>query len=377
MTPSQLTKQFPEIIKPTLSASGSKEQVPYNLEAAPLVKGLKTSDQKSDAYADKLVDEARKLESTPEYQSGLNWYSEFVPKLKKWFDGHSDLFAELLAATSPRTNPTVNFGYAAKAFEGWLKGEYKPQVDKFNEGMQKIQDGSIADWYKKNTAKADQIKDPTPDQYMAAWIDENKLVPTQWGRKAYDPFNGEATDEDVKYGMHGTRILKVLARQWMDSNQGPKVAQFVRNLTGVDHGATIDVWAARTLRRLGYDIGGKRWRLLPEMEGAVTDNDFKFGQQVFSKAAAKLGVKPDALQGAMWFAEKKRWAANGWGRLDYGDFRKELENFITRRKYNAAQAGLFKDEVVPVSKVQSTAPVSHEDLAPTTKSLFDIRPKKG
>jgi hypothetical protein len=45
-------------------------------------------------------------------------------------------------------------------------------------------------------------------------------------------------------------------------------------------------------------------------------------------------MKPDALQGALWFAEKQHWADNGWSRLDLGDYRKEV------LKTAALQAGV-------------------------------------
>jgi hypothetical protein len=38
-----------------------------------------------------------------------------------------------------------------------------------------------------------------------------------------------------------------------------------------------------------------------------------------------MKMKPDDLQGALWFAEKQLWANNGWSRLDLGDFRREIE----------------------------------------------------
>lgn len=374
MTPAQIAKQFPEVVKPEISESGAKKKVPYDFADAPLVKKLKTEDEKVSTYADALATEARKFEDMPEFQSGLRWYSEFVPKLKLWFGKDHQVFAELLAASSPRTNPGVNFGYAVKAFEGWLRGEYDPQIKKFNEGLSKAADGSLKKWYAKNATEGDP-KDASDSQMLAAWVDEHDLIPTQWDRVTEfgDP-------KEVKFGMHGERILRVMARRWTETNEGPKVKQFLANLTGVDHGATIDVWASRSLRRLGYDVGGKRWRLPPEQENAVSDADFAFGQKVFAKAAEKMNLTPDALQGGMWFAEKKYWANRGWQRLDLGDFRTELEDFVTSRKLRAAQTGLF-DEMLPLNVVQrrgeTSKPVDASEIRPVakrTRELFDIKP---
>lgn len=64
---------------------------------------------------------------------------------------------------------------------------------------------------------------------------------------------------------------------------------------------------------------------------------------------------------------------------DLGDFRNELENFITRRKYQKAQGKLFGNEVVPLNKVQSKKGLGAEAIKAmpeATRELFDIHPKK-
>ena len=372
-------RSSPKIGSEVVRAKGDKT-VPYDFEGGPNLKAEKTPGDKVAAMADKIVAEVHAKENTPEFRDGLSWYSDFVPKLKNWFGEHSQIFAELLAATSPQTRVTANFGYAVKAYEGWLRGEYSDQLTKLNEGLSKVDDGSIKSWYKKVTPKETQIEDPTPSQYIGAWIDEHKLVPTQWGRETVNPITGKETPREVKFGLHGLPVLKVLARKWLDEHPGQKVTNFVKNLTGEGHEATIDVWAARLLRRLAYDTGKKPWRIAPAQEGGVNKPDFDFGQAAFRQAGKTLGIKPDALQAALWFAEKKLWAQNRWSKtLDLGDFRNELENFITRRKYQKAQGKLFGNEVVPLNKVQSKKGLGAEAIKAmpeATRELFDIHPKK-
>jgi hypothetical protein len=156
----------------------------------------------------------------------------------------------------------------------------------------------------------------------------------------------------------------------------------VDNLTGASHGATIDVWAARMLRRLGYDVpeGKNRWRIMPENESAVSDADFGYGQKVIAEAAKKMNLPPDSLQAALWFAEKQHYANRGWRKLDLGDFRVELGNFIARKKIQAAQLGL-NDGIIPIRTVAHTPlrPVDLSDLRPAAKrtmDLFDITAQK-
>jgi hypothetical protein len=147
---------------------------------------------------------------------------------------------------------------------------------------------------------------------MSDWVDQHDLKPRQSNGKLYN--------------MHSVPVLQVLARKWLENTGGPKTQNFVKNLLGTGHGATYDVWADRTLRRIGYSGHQARWRILPKNAVGVSDADFHFGQKVFAKAAKELGVRPDSLQGGLWFAEKQLWADNGWGRLDLGDFRKEIQN---------------------------------------------------
>jgi hypothetical protein len=85
-------------------------------------------------------------------------------------------------------------------------------------------------------------------------------------------------------------------------------------MTGSTFEATIDVWAARGLLRLGNEGSNRRWRLLPENETGVSDADFYLGQAAYRAAAEKLGMKPDALQAVLWFAEKDHWEKKGWTR---------------------------------------------------------------
>jgi hypothetical protein len=178
---------------------------------------------------------------------------------------------------------------------------------------------------------------------MAEWIEAHNLAPRQSNGKLY--------------GMHSVPVLQVMAGKWLTENTGPKTLQFVKNLLGVHRGATVDIWAARTMRRLGHEGISERWRILPGNETSVNEADFAFSQEAFEKAASRIGVEPDALQGALWFAEKKLWAERGWGRLDLGDFRKEIakremlnqgiKKRLTESGTQATQQGSLLDLITP------------------------------
>jgi len=306
MTKNEIAEHYPEAV----IERRKFEPISSNIIDSPLAKSVGSEEKAVDAYAKKLVEFAREKENTPEYKSGQKWYRDFVPQLKKEFGKDATIFAELLAATSPNTGVTTNFGYAYDALQGLRSGRFRKIIPKFEEGLQKIADDSWEPWLRREV-KAGNATGETPAAFLARWIEKHNLKPTQ--------SNGSL------YGQHSVPVLSVFARQWMDRNTGPKTRTFVSNLLGTGHDATIDVWADRTMRRLGYEGFNDRWRILPQNSTGVSDADFYFSQKAFRKAASELGMNADDLQGALWFAEKQHWADNGWGRLDLGSFSKEME----------------------------------------------------
>ena len=349
MTQAELKEHFPEAVVPR----GWEDLVPSEITKSPLAKQAGSREEAIKAFADKLVNEHEEWKDNPAYKSGLRWYSEFVPKLKKEFGTEAPLFAELLAATSPQTNPEVNFGYAIDAFQNWKAGKYDKMISKFNEGMDKLADGSLEAWYARRVSSG---KIPNPPKnastatWMAEWIDTNGLNPTGSGEKLF--------------GQHSTRVLRVLARRWVESNTGPKTSNFLQNLLGTGHEATIDLWADRTMRRLGYEGFEDRWRILPNNAMGVSDEDFAFSQAAFREAANRIGIKPDALQGGLWFSEKQRWAENGWGRLDLGDYREEM----TKLPYYRGGVKV-RQEIQKRRSRAKTAEQEALDISPRTTTL--------
>jgi hypothetical protein len=300
MTPTELKEHYPEAVVVPDKENGKPAGIASDIVGSPLYKEAGSEEKAVQVFGDRLADFAHQYENNPAYQSGKRWYSEFVPMLKKAYGKGAQIMAELLAATSPQNNPTQNFAMANDAFEMWSRGKFDKLIPKYEEGLSKLADGS----WKDSGAK-------TEAAFLADWIDKHDLKPRQSNGKLYN--------------MHSVPVLQVLARQWLEKTQGPKTQNFVKNLLGTGHGATFDVWADRTLRRIGYSGHEARWRIMPKNAIGVSDADFAFGQKVFAHAAKKLGMRPDSLQGALWFAEKQLWADNGWGRLDLGDFRQEIK----------------------------------------------------
>jgi len=317
MTKADIAAYYPESVVPR----ARNDSIPSEITSSPLYKEAGSHEAAVDAFGRKLVEFSKEYRDHPSYQSGLRWYSDFVPKLKAIFKEDAPMMAELLAGTSPQQPPAPNYAMALDALEGFKKGRFNKQITKFEEGLDKLRDGSWKKWLDREL-KAGKVKGapetPTAETFVNHWVAKHDLLPRRSNGKLYS--------------ISSDAVLKILARRWLGETAGLKTQNFVKNLTGAGHEATIDLWADRTMRRLGYSGSKARWRILPKNATAVSDADFKFSQMAFRKAAEELGVHPSALQGALWFAEKQLWADNGWGRLDLGDYRKEIEKTGMLRK---------------------------------------------
>lgn len=306
MNRNDLMARYPEAVIP----SKRDEDLKSHITDAPLIKGIKDEDEKVNKYGDRLVEEANKWKDTPEFKSAVHWYDRFSKFLKDSFGKNGQIFAEFLAATSPNTGIKANFGFAVDALHQFERGAFDRHIKLFGDWIKKLDDGSWEQWGRDNGAELTKKGELTEAAATAKWIEHHDILPIQ--------SNG------AKYGFHSFPVLRVLARKWLGDG-GLKTQNFIQNLIGSGHEATIDMWADRTLRRLGYEGFQDRWRIMPMNQmGGIRDPDFLMGQKVFRNAAEKMGMLPDQLQAGMWFAEKKLWHDKGWGRLDLGDYMNEV-----------------------------------------------------
>lgn len=284
---------------------------PWDFNDSPLAKENqgKTVAESEELYTDAL---AKKLEGAyaeakknPEVEAGETWYSVAREKIQTLLGDDAQFFAELLGATSPNTAVDVNFGYAVEAYNLYKRGYYDKIIAKYREGKEAFKAGETAE-FEKETGKTG--KKVTEKAFLTWWAEKHNLEPTS------DRVNPK-TGKPIKFGFHTQPVLRVLDRSWLQQVEGPKTPNFTGNLSGATFQATIDVWAARLLRRLSFEgKTDKPWRILPIAEQGVGERDFYTGQKAFRKAADALGVQPDALQAILWFAEKDHWEKNGWTR---------------------------------------------------------------
>jgi hypothetical protein len=220
-------------------------------------------------FANKLVKEYGKWKDNPDVMDAKNWYGDVRGHLETAFGGDAELFAHLLAATSAGQGVVENWHDAMEAYRRYKSGAYDDLIQKY--------------------------------------MDTGKITSDMKPRKA----NG------AKFGFNSNKVLQVLAGTWLDEAEGPKTPNFFDNLFGRGKEATIDLWAARTMRRMGYDkVKGapEQWRIQPGSEQAVSDLDFAFSQQAMRQAANRLKLDPHELQAILWYAEKHHWAEQGWAK---------------------------------------------------------------
>lgn len=235
-----------------------------------------------------------------------NWYRSMRSRLRREFGGLSDVFADILGATSAMTNVQQNYENALEVLRGFVRGDYDKQIEMYKKLAEEGSDISS----KKLTQMA---KDENVD---------------------FDLIRNAAGKLFGNNSAAATTALLDMFRQ-IKPGKAPKTINFTGNLIGFGNEATIDVWAARYLR----DISGKK-RIPPPAEKAVAGkhlsqstsenpqigSEFGFGQEVFSAAAKLLneqgGIKSfnpnigdmgaDDLQAVVWFLEKEKWTKNGW-----------------------------------------------------------------
>ena len=362
---------FPEIIRPEPARTSrgrqlydpsgrpTFERIPYDLEAGPKIKG-DTREARTDSLAEAVAAEVKTALKDEAVAAGREWYKNFRELLFKNFKTESDalLFGQLLASTSAGTSVKENFLMAIEAYNRFKQGQFDDLVKHYIAGENMMVTGELANAYaaEKGLEKSEATgeyrqSDVAPHKLLNWWIERFGLVPVKRTAKR------EGKDWiSARFSMHGIPVLKALAGYWVGSQ---KTNNFAKNLTGQGFRATIDLWASRTLRRLGYDTGDTRWRIHRESEMAPTPGDFGFSQDVFDRAAEIVSKETgkqwqaDAVQAVLWFAEKQYYDRKGWTK----GVGSELSDFSAHlREYTQAPEGyLYRKEAGP-AEGQMTIP---------------------
>jgi hypothetical protein len=316
-----------DAIPVTYKANGDPEKISYAITKAPLIAGKLPDKVAKDApdrfagvaqfdylnptqrkkltalddssavttFADKLTTMLRGWLKDPSLEGAKDWYNNTRPKLRDAFGSKVKLFTEFLGATSPKQNPAVNLLHAIEAFDLNDAGAYKRHIDLYTKALDLMAKGEGE--LGRHLIEQGILKDmPESDaKALAHYVEHHEILPRR--------------PNQSQYGINSGAVLKVLAGTWKG---GPKTRQFAANLLGTSDAATIDDWAIRTMREIGYKGFQDQWRIQPQSKLGVDDLDFGFSQLVFDQAAKNVGLKPQEAQALAWVAERQHWMNEGW-----------------------------------------------------------------
>jgi hypothetical protein len=296
------------------------KQQPYGFNAPP---GSERAPVKMDtAWASKIAAESVK-EIKALYERARNgdkvaanivahasWYRGMVARLREKFGGQADFFADLLGAMSPNTPVTTNWAFAIDAIQAFSRGEYRSELQMFSE-----------------------------------WIDSGKSASSYPAVHKIRQLSGKL------FGMNSGNGMMAMLNTWRNVAPGmaPKARNFAANLIGASDMATIDVWAARFLRRMADNVRGANFPRIPvpaekgvsgkwDAKATKVTGEFGFGANVLKEVSSELkkagiDLTPPDLQAVAWFVEKELWTKNAWTSQqgEGGSFEQQDDNADLRR----------------------------------------------
>ena len=323
------------------------QKTPYDFSADKNGKQLEPGSpeykRRVNAVARGMTDEVRRVfvranagdKNAENILAQAGWYKSMRSRLRQEFGGLGDLFADLLGATSPNTPVRDNWTNAVDSLRRASRGDFDalfPQWEAWSDNVDNLENTFRA-WFNDRVAEG-----LTKKAIKALPEYKTQLDALKEARKL--PDNLLPTKESgKKYGFNGRNVARAMVDLWRvvknadpDIARGgtaPKALNFSGNLIGFRERATIDVWAARMLQRLG---GGQRIASMAETgvsgemrEDATTTLQFGFGQDVFTEAVKRIradqelktnktlaNINDDDLQAVVWFVEKELWTVNNW-----------------------------------------------------------------
>lgn len=357
------------------------ETYPYDFEGQAMVRRLRRELGKSKAAKDKAIDAIAEkggqavtdaMDLAP-VKEGLEWYSKARTLLSEKFGQDSDLFAQLLAATSPQQPPIPNFLDAFEIYQRYRSGELDTALRRYEE--------ILAEWEKAEAQQPGETLKAANERRQQYWQSKAAPVEKATGKKGVTKreIQNWILDQEgilprrratgAQFGISSRAALDAIAGRWLEVGQGKKTRQFYGNLSGQSFGATIDVWAARWLHRLlNEGETDKPWRIPPLAERGVADADFDFAQQVFERIASRNNLQTDTLQALLWFWEKDTWDKRGWTR-GAGAQKQSFIPLLERVKGEPGRLSLTPEDIKAVEEAARAT----QAKKPAKKPLEDMQ----
>lgn len=302
-------------------------------------------DDLADKLAKEVEDVANRADKGDKNASVImgarSWYAKMRERLRDEYGGFADVMADVLGTTSAQTNVRQNWENTIEVLSQFSRGAYDRALGKLQKWIDEGGEMGSAGTKDGNgyiNGHLRDLKEAMPDARKQAEAeglkgkaaeDRAKELAFQKAQEGDFPLITKA-DGKTLFNANSPQTMMALLDEFRKRKAGdaPKTPNFTGNLIGYSDKATIDVWAARLLRRLSG-----RERLIPDAESGVggaylasplesginVGGEFGFGQEVFQKAAEKLRQDPrfkdlgdDDLQAIAWFLEKEQWGKKGY-----------------------------------------------------------------
>ena len=216
------------------------------------------------------------------------WYANMRERLRFEFGSMADVFADVIGATSAQTNVRQNWDNSIEVMRLFSRGDYDETLNRLSAWLDSGK--NLGSGKAGGTGYVDEHMRVRKEAKAGGATDDAAFDAAQLEFPLITKSNGKLINANSPATM--LALLDLFRKK--QPGGSPKTYNFRDNLLYPGHQATIDVWAARFLRRMG---GGKR--IPPVAEQGVggefgkadvnqVTGEFGFGQAVFSEAANKL-----------------------------------------------------------------------------------------
>ena len=278
-------------------------------------------------------------------QSGMNlndfmndsvgWYRNTREIVQEKFGPFSNMYFELLGASSAQVTPEVNVQKTDEALRLYSQGKLNKALEIYDESVNYIlKEYELGGMTLLNAQN--KIISASSDARIVEEIEKARNVLGSNGRPASFGAAANGAIIRVLYGNWiGFEFADKTGTPEMLSKPALKTAQFYNNLSQRDHNATIDVWMGRFGRRALYDSAYKQtgsqptgpvyWRRRQPQERGVSDPDFKFMQDVLRDLTSTRDLRSlfgvdnieiEDVQAVIWQYEQTIWDTMGFRNIE-------------------------------------------------------------
>ena len=316
------------------------------------------------------------------------WYKNVEARLRNEYGTFSEMMSDLLGATSPNTPVATNFNFSKQILGSFARGDFDDLMAGFADKLQRRYDleDEAAEYLADQRAAGRTMAAAREDAEYRSLMDEADRI----SKEIQDNRNtikqpGTQTPENPQgknFGINSYGAMVALADKFRARRvgQAPKAKNFAGNLAGTSTDATIDVWAARNLRKhsgrkaipssaeqgvTGSIVdadnfrSGQEFGFAQEVLRDVTDDVNAHLKELFKDSPEKYNpLQPRDVQALQWFIEKDNWTQKGWTSKtgEGGSFEQMLDLDPTEAQF----LGLSRDQ---------SRPYQERDFTPTKAEM--------